>query len=174
MLHDRLKAQFCRVKLVQYSFVAGVLFTLLHKFINFILKGSLFIPLVPCFDFWILDYESAKFHFWPKSSRSAYLSLKSGRHSWIVEVKSSLSNGELFNFQKPGALGCNKSSVLRCKVTAEWSVSGALIMLQACVSLLSSFEIKKKSSRHWIFSDLFPQVKWLSFRLWSHQMSVKL
>ena len=31
--HDRLKAQFCRVKLVQYSFVARVLFTLLHKFI---------------------------------------------------------------------------------------------------------------------------------------------
>ena len=49
--HDRLKAQFCRVKLVQYSFVARVLFTLLHKFINFILKGSLFIPLVLSFDF---------------------------------------------------------------------------------------------------------------------------
>ena len=49
--HDRLKAQFCRVKLVQYSFVARVLFTLLHKFINVILKGSLFIPLVLSFDF---------------------------------------------------------------------------------------------------------------------------
>ena len=48
---DRLKAQFCRVKLVQYSFVARVLFTLLHKFISFILKDSLFIPLVLSFDF---------------------------------------------------------------------------------------------------------------------------
>ena len=49
--HDRLKTQFCRLKLVRYSFVARVSFALLHKTINFILKGSFFILLVVSFDF---------------------------------------------------------------------------------------------------------------------------
>ena len=116
--HDRLKAQFCRVKLVQYSFVARVLFTLLHKFINFILKGCLFIPLVLAliFEYLIVNPRISiliKSHLRPKSSRSAYLSLKSGRLSRIAEVKSSSSYRELLNFQKPGALGCNNSFVLK-------------------------------------------------------------
>ena len=49
--HDRLQAQFCRLRLVQDSFVAGVLFTFLNKFINVTLKGSFFILLVFSVDF---------------------------------------------------------------------------------------------------------------------------